>query len=259
MLAFITWVKEYKVKPIAIELMLRSKTHMVATALDLYCEMEVEEKGYFGETYKSGVNKGKPKESKKSRVVKAIVDFKSGRKGFYPKHSLQLLLNKIMMEENYPGIVIEKLYNFAPKDWRGTPNYNLKEQSNAPVLDELPEILSIGRKRHLKKSKRVKVFSGTLSMKNIVNYNVESHYQNMDIEDYILQHVNKPKTPLEDLILENNIHNKIKLRQTLNKLSSPKLKGIAIEIGIRYKNKELFVKSIVEKYEKEWKKIEKKS
>ena len=96
------------------------------------------------------------------------------------------------MEENYPGIQIERLYNFSPKDWRSEPSYNLKDQSNAPVLNELPEVLSIGRKRHMKKSKRVKVFTGALSIKKLEDYNVDNHYKNMDIEEYILTHVNKP-------------------------------------------------------------------
>lgn len=140
MLCLAKFVKDYNVKPLAIEKVLRIENLLrkvspelyesikeslqedgsdvelgVASPLDFLCEMEFTEKvkGFHGEVYKtkSGEhNAGDPKETVKevTRKVIAIVDFKSGgfkRSGnFYPEHGFQLELYRLMVEENFSEV-----------------------------------------------------------------------------------------------------------------------------------------------------------
>lgn len=127
-LAFLAWIKEYNIKPLAIELMLKSEKWKTATALDLVCEATIPTKGFWGETYKSGSKKGESKETKKDITSIILVDFKSGKKGFYDKNILQLLLSKEIFKENYPDIELGGLYNFAPSDWKTAPSFRFTNQ-----------------------------------------------------------------------------------------------------------------------------------
>ena len=153
MLCLAKFVKDYNVKPLAIEKVLRIENLLkkvspelyesireslreedadvelgVASPLDFLCEMEFTEKvkGFHGEVYKtkSGEhNAGDPKETVKevTKKVIAIVDFKSGgfkRSGnFYPEHGFQLELYRLMVEENFSEV-------FTREELNGIKLYN---------------------------------------------------------------------------------------------------------------------------------------
>lgn len=161
-MSFAQFVKEYNVKPLAIELMLASDEYQVASPVDMICSMDYTEEGYFGEVYKTtskttGVQKGDPKKTKRTRHVMAIVDFKSSQ-AFYDKHFLQLQLYKRMVKENYPDIEITAIYNWSPKEWTGTtPTFNLKEQTSGK-LEELCEAVFLqGKIKHNWKTPTVSI------------------------------------------------------------------------------------------------------
>lgn len=186
LLAFATFVRDYNVKPIAIELMLKSDEMLVGTAVDLICSMDIPVKGFHGEVYKIGARKGEPKET--TEVINfpfCIVDFKSGKKGFYDKHALQLGINRNIFFENYPEFAEHdvKIFNFSPKDWKTAPSFNLKDQSASAVLEELDDVISVGRKRHLRKSKIVKVYKGVLNINN--EFNWRDHFSSDELLDVI--------------------------------------------------------------------------
>lgn len=133
-LAFATFIHEYQVKPLAIELSLVSPRLGLAGTQDLLCEMDFEEKGFFGEVYASGVNKGQPKETKRTVRTLAIVDFKSGRDTTGGIHNAaQLAALKMIFRDNYPAYSEQpiRLYNFHPRDWRKVPTYTLCDQTDA--------------------------------------------------------------------------------------------------------------------------------
>ena len=248
MLSFAQFVKDYNVKPLAIEMMIRSKKFMAATAIDLICEMDVDVMGDFGEVYKSAnkakdIKKGDPKITKGKKTVVALVDFKSGKKGFYDKHALQLLLNKQMMLENYPDIKIDGIFNFSPKAWKSTPSYNLKDQSENPVLNELEEVLNLGMKRHLKKNKSVKLYDGTLDMNS--EFDFANNFSIVDLDDYIIQRNNK-EAVLDKLIEEESIQNAQHLSDYLVEQDEAYLEELAKGVGIQ--NDENFIINIVKKY-----------
>lgn len=145
-LAFAQFVKDYNVKPIAIELSLVSPALGVAGTLDILCEMDYTEKGYWGEVYLSGAQKGQPKESKRTRRVLAIVDNKSGRKTTGGLHNAaQLAILRMLLAGNYPQYADAeiRLYNWHPKDWRTAPDYTLCDQTGAFSDKAVHNIISL--------------------------------------------------------------------------------------------------------------------
>ena len=77
--------------------------------------------------------------------VATIIDFKSGRKGFYEEHEIQLGLYREMWNVNFPDLQIERIANFSPKEWRKKPTYNFKDQTKAKSLAKIPYILALSR------------------------------------------------------------------------------------------------------------------
>jgi hypothetical protein len=126
--------------------------------------MEIEVKGFNGEVYKSGPNKGKPKESKSIKKIIAIVDFKTGRKGFWESYEIQLLAYKMLVEENYPDLKIDALYNWSPKDWRSNPDYNFKDQTNTRAQRKLPYLIELYKLDNNDAERRVMVIDGKINI-----------------------------------------------------------------------------------------------
>lgn len=146
-IGFAEFVRAHNVKPLAIELVLASDEMGVAGMMDLYCEMDVEVNGFFGEVFKSGARAGQEKETKKQIRTKALLDFKSGRKGIYDSHAIQLEAYRRLLLENFPQLQGEDimLFNYCPNDWRLNPGYTLKDQTENPVIRKFDHLIEIGR------------------------------------------------------------------------------------------------------------------
>ena len=144
LLSLIQFVIDYKVKPIFIEGIgyYKEGDYKFAGALDLLCKMTIKEKGFFGEVYKSGEKKGEPKESYKEFEVTAIVDFKSGKSGFFESHEIQLNMYKMIAESTF-NIKVDKCYNVAPKEWTSTPTYTIKDQTGSSAKAKIPYLLAL--------------------------------------------------------------------------------------------------------------------
>src|SRR3990172_1612011 len=165
LLAFAQFVIEHEVEPIAIEMVLCSEQYGFAGAIDLICTMNWEEKGFFGETYKSGENKGEPKESKRVTRITAALDAKSGRKGFYDDHVVQLAAYDVLIKENFPEIKIDKLFNWAPKDWRNTPTYHLKDQTDSWNIEKFPHMMAMAEMDDMRPDRKITVMEGKIDLK----------------------------------------------------------------------------------------------
>lgn len=150
-LAFAQFLKDYDVKPLAIEIALVHPRWKFAGAIDLPCEM----------TWK------------KKRVI-AIIDFKSGRNGFYEDHELQLGLYKMMWDETYPDKECEMIFNFSPKDWRTAPSYNLKNQTDSPNLAKLPHLLALAAIEDEKRENTVTYCDGVVDLDGDLSGNIHS-------------------------------------------------------------------------------------
>lgn len=160
--AFAQFVKDYNVRPLAIEIALVHPAHNYAGMLDLPCLMT---------------------DPKTGQDFRAIVDFKSGRKGFYEEHELQLFLYRDMWNYNYPDVEITRVFNFAPKDWRGVkPTYTLTEQTGKPSEAKIPALLELARIADEGKDNTFTVVSGVLTLDE---YKPAEHIMSLSLAELI--------------------------------------------------------------------------
>ena len=159
-LAFAQFVIDYDVTPIAVEIALKSERGY-AGMVDCICEMS------------------EKKESDKKII--AIIDFKSGRKGFYEEYAIQLHFYKMLVEENYPDLHIDKLFNFSPKAWRTSPTYNLKEQTKAESAKKIPALLELANLEGDEERIYTHV-AGTIKLKN---KNLDENIKNLTLSELI--------------------------------------------------------------------------
>ena len=182
-LAFAQWVIDYNVKVIAVELVLADEETGMGGAIDIVCELDQVEKGFFGEVLKSGPNKGQPKETKRTKRVKAIVDNKSGRKGFFENHKIQLQIYRKIWNVNFPEIQIENVFNWSPKDWTGsTPTYNFANQTSIESEKIADLVIEMERVRREKDKNGVLVVHGEI---NLDGPGLEENYYNVELSEFI--------------------------------------------------------------------------
>lgn len=187
LLAFARFVQDYNIRPVAIEMTLRSSRGYAGT-IDLVAIASVKESGYFGEVYKSGPRKGEPKESKIQRDALIIVDFKSGKHAFSDANDLQANMYRHLWNENFPDLPAERCYNFAPKDWRvfsqENDPYSLKDQTSDESSLEIPHMISLFRYRERHKPKDILEISGDLALNDFNDVEV----RNKPVEDMVLDY-----------------------------------------------------------------------
>lgn len=259
MASFMTWLAEYQVEPLGIEVMLKSDELRVATALDLICYVTVEEKGFWGEVYKSGAKKGEPKETKQPVRKLAIVDFKSGKKGFYKKNVLQLLLSKRIFQENFPDLEVEAIFNLAPNDWRTNPTFKFYDQERdnlqinhlKRIEDNVYERGMIEFQDNILTKTKMKL-SGEI---NINNLQTEELISFKSMEEIASQYYEEFKNQdvFKMLVDEQSLESAEEVAIYLGKKDGVYLKELSKGVGITYKDKESFIKELVKKYEKDYK------
>ena len=136
MVSLAFFIEKHNVKPLFIEGILAKKVinkngyvDYICTAIDLFCEMDIEEKNEVQDGYyKSGERKGEPKFVKEvtTKRVFAILDLKSNyddkeEKSFFDSHFMQLLHGASCIEEQF-GIK-PLMFNLSTKKWTKEPAY----------------------------------------------------------------------------------------------------------------------------------------
>lgn len=137
--ALIQFFHDYRVEVIAVEIPVWIDEG-VATLIDLVVEMDA--KNY---------DKTPPEKRQRHR---AIINLKSGKKGFYESHIMQLVGERWMFNEVYADVLgyeIEHVYNLAPSDWKTKPSYKIKNQTETIGFDNMVEqfemFLKLGKAR----------------------------------------------------------------------------------------------------------------
>lgn len=213
-LSFAQFMIDYKVNPLAIEIVL---THPdgYAGAIDLVAEITIEEKGFYGETYKSGVNAGQPKESKKDKTITAIIDFKSGRKGFWEEHEIQLAAYREMWNNHFSK-KIDKLFNWSPKDWRNKPTYNFKDQTESESANKLPYLISLMKLEDSKRDNRIIMPKGII---DLTQNDLSDNILDISLTEAVIKMQEKGKNnPLEEVSQERDINIPLDDNNSLNRL-----------------------------------------
>jgi hypothetical protein len=180
--SFHHFCNEYQVEPIAIEIMLISSRLGYAGAIDLVCNMRIGT-GENGKILKSDIKIDKNGEIKedKTRQIYAIVDFKSGRHGFSESNEAQIQMYRNLFNENYPHIPIDRVYNWAPKDWDKTdsPAYFLKDQTKSVEKELIPLYVEIFERKELDaKNKNYHLINGVIELGYI------NDEKNLQVESY---------------------------------------------------------------------------
>lgn len=174
-LAFAQFVKDYDVRPLAVEIALVHPIHRYAGMIDCPCTMLAKKGG--------------------EERITAIVDFKSGRKGFYEGCEIQLHLYKMMWDVTFPEHPIERLYNFSPKDWRKKPTYNLKEQTNSMNAAKIPALLELAEIEDKKRDNVFTAVSGTIDLDSEDGFEV--NVVSLTLSELVKSKAPKDETPTE--------------------------------------------------------------
>lgn len=140
-LSFAQFIIDRKVKPLAIEICLYHPTDGYAGALDLVAELDFDKKR-----------------------IRAIIDLKSGRKGFYESHEVQLGAYLEMWKKWYPEKPIDKVFNFSPKAWTKSPTYNLKDQTASKNIAKLPHLVELSKIEADKRDDTITIVSGKIDL-----------------------------------------------------------------------------------------------
>jgi hypothetical protein len=115
--AMVQFFYDHRVEVIAVEIPVFLDLG-VATLIDIVCRMD------------NKANDQTPIET--ANRHNAIINLKSGKKGFFDTHVLQLEGERRAFNETYSKLVgyeIQEVYNLAPTAWRGTPKYKIKNQT----------------------------------------------------------------------------------------------------------------------------------
>jgi len=141
MLAFAQFVIDKNVTPLAIEICLYHPDDGYAGALDLVCELDFNRKR-----------------------ITAIIDLKSGKKGFYESHEIQLGAYRDMWQIHFPDTPIDKLFNLSPKAWKKSPTYELKDQTGSPNIPKLPYLVELSKIEADKRDDTFTIVSGEINL-----------------------------------------------------------------------------------------------
>lgn len=104
---------------------------------------------------------------------KAIIDFKSGKNGFFESHGMQLGFYQLLAGAN--GHAAVNLINVSPKDWQKEPTYNFKNWKDHKCLDKIGHLIKLFL-IDFEEPKEILVFdktmegSGAFSKVNIADY-----------------------------------------------------------------------------------------
>jgi hypothetical protein len=193
LLAFAQFAGDFQVRPIAIEIVLGSDALATAGAVDIVCQLTVSQKSY----EKSGALKPAKNEDD-ALVILGLGDWKSSLSGFHRDAEYQVATNNLIWRANYPDPDLQPavLFLWRPKDWRGKPNYELKNATDCVSAREARLGLRWARRLATIKPATVKEYGGTLELRTAPG---EDNVREIDPDDYVYETVIRPKREQAEL------------------------------------------------------------
>ena len=182
-LAFAQFVLDYDVRPLAVEISLVHPYYKYAGMIDCPCTMLA----------KIGSNER----------LNAIVDFKSGRKGFYEENEIQLGMYRDLWNINFPQLPVDRIFNFSPKDWLKKPTYNLKEQTNSPNIGKIPYLLEIAAIENDKRENTFTSVNGVISLDS--NPDLQQNVISLSLAELIKTKARKDDMPDSEINAANDV------------------------------------------------------
>ena len=116
--------------------------------------------------------------------VKGIIDLKSGKKGFYDSHVIQLNMYRKLWNENFPSIPIHHIYNWAPKDWREDVGYSFVSHTDKWIGKLMDPIIEMNRIRVENDNVKPRDFMKVTGVAEF-GTDVDSHYSKTNIVEHI--------------------------------------------------------------------------
>jgi hypothetical protein len=170
LLSFFEFYAQQVVKVISLEIPVYSDDFDLAGTIDLVCQVQFN---------------GAP--------VNAIVDFKSGRKGFFEAHELQLQCYKEIWNERFKELFeVSHVFNWAPNAWRKKPTFKLKNQTNSQFAETVRARMRIS---NLEKwaTPPASYFDITGEVSNLDEFSYQNHLINEDTLRKALSNANNAK------------------------------------------------------------------
>lgn len=122
-LGFLQFISDRKVEVIGVEFPVWSNIFGLAGCIDLIVQLDFN-----------------------GSRVNSIVDLKSGRKGLYEGHELQLECYKRIWNEQWADVFnVTHIFNWKPNDWSKKPTYTLKNQTSNRFVNSCEARMSIAR------------------------------------------------------------------------------------------------------------------
>lgn len=197
-LAFAQFVLDYDVRPLAVEISLVHPYYKYAGMIDCPCTM----------LSKIGSNER----------INAIVDFKSGRKGFYEENEIQLGMYRDLWNINFPQLPVNRIFNFSPKDWRKKPTYNLKEQTDSPNIGKIPYLLEIAAIENNKRENTFTSVNGVISLDS--NPDLQQNVISLSLAELIKTKVAKDSMPDENVTAASDVKEESENKPNFNEKTS---------------------------------------
>lgn len=195
--SLIKFVLDYEVEPLAIEMIVGYQNNKIqyAGACDLLANVTIEEKGFFGEVYKSGKQKGMPKETKQKVRKIALIDFKSGTSGFFDEYGIQLKMYARALYQ-MTGIKVDCILNVGPTKFMNgnTPGYSVKDWTDK-IEDKTVDLYLDVFAMNYEKPEQIAVFDGALTPTG----DISSLFRYQDADEFVLN-LAKVNRQLEETI-----------------------------------------------------------
>lgn len=179
LLSFAKWMRDYDVRPLAVEICLYHPELKFAGMLDLVCSMRT----LSVEDEMKAIEKAKGKEEKIAEIRKeaekritAIVDYKTTTKAFHDSHAIQLGLYKMMWDATFPDVAIDAIANVSPKEWWKTAkkavSYQFDWQTENEVLRQIPYLLELYKLLPVE-TKKIPLCGGIIDLNEDIDTNVK--------------------------------------------------------------------------------------